>query len=285
MSDSLSQLNKNLLHYSPDKEGMYASCLSVFRCYKPQKLRHVSFFQPTLLMVVNGQKQVKINDKSLVIDQGDLLLLPPGTTLWIGNFPDRQQAVYLGLSFRFDQQALKHFRLIYGSSLEGWDISPRWNVKSPTSIVAALTQVTDTNSRHATNDQLAQHRQVELLLLLAQEGIAGNILLGEHPSWKQRVFQLLIIEPARPWQLKEACLRLGVSESSLRRKLQFEETGFRELLEEARLSQGLSLLLESTQSIGQIADAVGYQSQSRFGERFKRHFGMTPTELRRTLVA
>ncbi|MFV2058954.1 MAG: helix-turn-helix transcriptional regulator, partial [Thiohalomonadales bacterium] len=81
------------------------------------------------------------------------------------------------------------------------------------------------------------------------------------------------------------CSRLGVSESSLRRKLQSEQTGFRELLEEARLSHGLYLLLETVHPIGQVADAVGYQSQSRFGERFKRRFGMTPTELRRTLVA
>lgn len=28
--------------------------------------------------------------------------------------------------------------------------------------------------------------------------------------------------------------------------------------------------------------AVGYQSQSRFGERFKRRFGLTPSALRRT---
>jgi len=285
MSDNLSRLRKHLLDYSPDRGGIYSSCLSVFKCYKPQKLRDVLFLQPTLLMVVSGKKQIKINDKNLVIDKGGLLLLPPSTTIWIENLPSRQREVYLGLGFRFDEQALKHFRLIYGSSLEGWDISSRWHVKSPASIVAAFLQITNSDSGDVANYQLAQHRQVELLLLLAQAGIAGNILLGEHSSWKQRVSQLLMIEPARPWQFKEVCTRLGVSESSLRRKLQSEKAGFRELLEEVRLSQGLSLLLESTLSIGQIADAVGYQSQSRFGERFKHNFGMTPTELRRTLVA
>jgi len=284
MSEILSQLSKKLLD-TCFENSLHLSCLSIFRCYKPQKLRHVSFNQPTLLMVVRGHKQVKINDKNLIIEKGELLLLPPGTTIWIGNFPDRQEEIYLGLGFRFDEEALKHFRLIYGSSLEKWDISPQWHTKVPDSISTALMQVVDLGHRGSTDHQLVQHRQVELLLLLAQEGLIGNILLGEHPSWKQRVSQLLIIEPARAWQLKEVCTRLGVSESSLRRKLQFEETGFRELLEEARLTQGLSLLLESKQSIGQISDAVGYQSQSRFGERFKRHFGMTPTELRRTLVA
>ena len=210
--------------------------------------------------------------------------MPPDTTIGIGNFPDKEEQIYLGLAFRFDQNALKSFRLIYGSSLESWDSSPKWHAKAPSSIVTALYQIVDLSFRNPVGSQLVQHRQIELLLLLSQEGLIGNILLGEHPSWKQRVSQLLIIEPARSWQFKDVCERLGISESSLRRRLQFEETSFRELLGEARLSHGLSLLLESTQSIGQIAYAVGYQSQSRFGEHFKRRFGMTPTDIRRTLI-
>lgn len=283
MSDNLSELIKKLLESSQQNTNL--SCLSIFKCYQPQKLHQVSFYDPTMLMVINGHKEVAIRDKNLVIEQGDLLLLPPNTTIRIVNFPDKQKERYLGLAFRFNQESLKHFRLIYGSSLEEWSISSQWHAKAPNNIITALMQTIDIGLEYSVDDQLIQHRQVELLLLLAQEGLIGNILLGEHPSWKQRVSQLLIIEPSRTWQFNEICTRLGVSESSLRRKLQNEETGFRELLEETRLSQGLSLLLESTQSIGQIADAVGYQSQSRFGERFKRHYGMTPTELRRTLVA
>ncbi len=285
MSEILSKLRNNLLAYSFNKENTSLHCLSIYHCYKPQQLRHVSFNQPTMLMVIDGHKEVKINDRNLSINKGDLLLLPPGTRIWIGNFPDTREKKYLGLGFRFAQEALKHFRLAYGSSQESWDISAQWHAKAPNCILATLAQMIDWDNRYSTDAQLVQHRQVELLLLLAQEGLVGNILLGEHPSWKQRVSQLVIIDPARPWQFKEVCSRLGVSESSLRRKLQLEKTNFRELLEEARLSHGLSLLLETTQPIGQIADAVGYQSQSRFGERFKRHFGMTPTDLRRTLVA
>ena len=46
--------------------------------------------------------------------------------------------------------------------------------------------------------------------------------------------------------------------------------------------QALTLVQESPWSIGRIADAVGYRSQSRFGERFKLRFGMTPSALRLT---
>lgn len=285
MSDILCQLQNNLLTKTSNREKATLHCLSVYQCYKPQQLHHVSFNQPTLLMVVNGHKEAKINSKNLSINKGELLLLPPDTTIWIGNFPDNQKKTYLGLGFRFDQEALRHFRLIYGSSLERWDTSAQLHAKAPNSVITMLNQVVDWDNQYSTDTQLIQHRQVELLLLLAQEGLAGNLLLAEHPSWKQRVSQLVIVDPARSWEFGEVCSRLGVSESSLRRKLQSEQTNFRELLEEARLSHGLYLLLETAHPIGQVADAAGYQSQSRFGERFKRRFGMTPTELRRTLVA
>jgi len=284
MPDILCQLRNDLLTHAKNRENASLHCLSIYQCYKPQQLHRVSFNQPTMLMVVNGHKEVKINSKSLSINKGDLLLLPSGTTMWIGNFPDNQKKTYLGLGFRFDQEALKHFRLIYGSSLERWNTSAQLHAKAPNSVITILNQMVDWDNRYSTDVQLIQHRQVELLLLLAQEGLVGNILLAEHPSWKQRVSQLLIIDPARSWEFEEVCSRLGVSESSLRRKLQSEQANFRELLEEARLSHGLYLLLETIHPIGQVAEAVGYQSQSRFGERFKRRFGMTPTELRRTLV-
>ena len=57
------------------------------------------------------KKQVKINDKSLTIGKGDLLLLPPDTTMKIGNYPDNQEKKYLGLAFRFDQKVIKNFQL------------------------------------------------------------------------------------------------------------------------------------------------------------------------------
>ena len=285
MSDFICQLKDHLLSNTSNRDKNLLQCLSIYQCYKPQKLSHVSFTQPTMLIVLKGHKEVNIHDKSLSINNGDLLILPPSTTMWIGNFPDNRDSEYLGMGFRFDKEALDHFRLIYGSSLKDWDTSAKFHAKVPDSIIIALHNLLNWNNQYQTEAHLTQHRQVEILLLLAQEGLVGNILLGEHPSWKQRIIQLLSTEPARSWVIGDACTQFGVSESSLRRNLRLETSNFRELLEEARLSHGLYLLLETAQPIGRVADASGYQSQSRFGERFKLRFGMTPSELRRTQIA
>lgn len=45
---------------------------------------------------------------------------------------------------------------------------------------------------------------------------------------------------------------------------------------------GLTLVQETRMTICQVADAVGYRSQSRFTDRFKERFGVTPTALRRS---
>jgi transcriptional regulator GlxA family with amidase domain len=44
----------------------------------------------------------------------------------------------------------------------------------------------------------------------------------------------------------------------------------------------LALLQETFWPVGQVAAAVGYISHSRFSERFKRRFGLSPTELKKT---
>ncbi len=89
---------------------------------------------------------------------------------------------------------------------------------------------------------------------------------------------------AKEWTLNDICPLLAMSESNLRRKLQDERTGFRELLEDLRLTHGLGLLQTTRLPINHVALECGYQSPSRFSERFKKRFRTTPSELRRTTV-
>lgn len=68
----------------------------------------------------------------------------------------------------------------------------------------------------------------------------------------------------------------------LRRKLQAEGTNLQALKDQIRLGRGLHLLQTSFLSVGEIAFVSGFQSQSRFSEKFKARFGLTPSELRLT---
>jgi AraC-like DNA-binding protein len=81
------------------------------------------------------------------------------------------------------------------------------------------------------------------------------------------------------------CQQLAMSESTLRRKLKSEGTTIQDIKDQVKLGLGLHLLQTTLDPIGIIAQKSGYYSQSKFTERFKRRFGLTPSELRKTRMA
>jgi AraC-like DNA-binding protein len=55
-------------------------------------------------------------------------------------------------------------------------------------------------------------------------------------------------------------------------------------LNHVRLTNGARLLHDTTRSIADVADAVGFADQSYFDRRFKRAFGQSPREFRQALA-
>jgi AraC-like DNA-binding protein len=186
----------------------------------------------------------------------------------------------------FPQASIEQFRRGYGTEIPD-HTQPLWSASAPMDMVAAMAQWVEwctsfSNMGHPVDPTLARHRQVEILMLLARAGIAGNLLLDREAGWRERVAQLITLDPARDWSAGEVCRRLSVGESTLRRHLNAEGVSFRQLLEESRMVAALALLQETFWPVGQVAEAVGYNSHSRFSERFKRRFGLSPVELKQT---
>lgn len=94
--------------------------------------------------------------------------------------------------------------------------------------------------------------------------------------------QVLADDLASPPSLEVLARRVGLSRSALC-------SGFRQILGQSvfdyvhglRMQQALELLNERDASITQIAYAVGYNRASSFTVAVQRHFGATPSELRR----
>ncbi len=73
---------------------------------------------------------------------------------------------------------------------------------------------------------------------------------------------------------------INVSERTLRRRLNRQDSSYRELRDEARYERARDLLLNSRLSIAEVADAVGYSDARAFRRAFKRWAGCLPTEFR-----
>jgi len=280
---SLSELRDELALFSEkDSSATSFHNLGIYRCYQRQKLQNLITGGPTVMFVVNGTKKITVGEHIFQAVPGEILLLPEGVKFDVENTPDSSQRAYMGLAVRFDRTTIELFQKIYGEQFENWDLSSCWWSKGHKSVTAALVHWLSWSRQFSPDIMQTRHRQIELLLLFAKHALAGNLLLYNHPDIQKRVMQLLMLDPARQWKIDEVCTQLDTSEATLRRHLRRKNTSFRALLEDVRLSQGIWLVMESQSPISQIAFECGYRSQSRFTERFKLRFNMTPRELRNT---
>ncbi|MEO1086718.1 MAG: helix-turn-helix domain-containing protein [Acidobacteriota bacterium] len=256
--------------------------LGLYRCSRPQEIRDLHMTEACILLVLRGRKQLATSSRTWTATDGEMLLVPTDMSFWLGNYPAEPGLEYRGLAIRFSADVVDLFRQLYGAKVVHDASHSRWHAAAPEEFLEAVGQWIEWCGKRRLDDALARHRRAELLLILAQAELAGHLLITAHASWSRRLTDLFQLDPAHPWRMEEVGSRLGVSESTLRRHLQDEGQGFRDLLEGVRLMHGLTLIQESPLAIGRIADAVGYRSQSRFSERFKLRFGLTPSSLRQT---
>ena len=78
---------------------------------------------------------------------------------------------------------------------------------------------------------------------------------------------------------KAAAQELGISERTLYRKIKdITNLSPNELINIVRLKRAAELLLNENYKMYEIAEMVGYKSQTSFGRNFQKHFNMSPTD-------
>ncbi len=76
-----------------------------------------------------------------------------------------------------------------------------------------------------------------------------------------------------------ACAAAGLPGRTLQRRCQQElQFGWRELVREARILRAMELLAEGGDSIGAVAQEIGFKSSSAFTLAFSRRVGVSPSE-------
>ncbi len=104
--------------------------------------------------------------------------------------------------------------------------------------------------------------------------------LGDPPL--ARALHHLHQEPGRGWTLDELARSAGMSRSHLAARFR-ETVGTTPIryLNSWRMARAKDLLRATEQTIAQVAEHTGYQSEFAFAKAFKRYFGVTPGAARR----
>ena len=83
-----------------------------------------------------------------------------------------------------------------------------------------------------------------------------------------------------PTHVEVICNRLGISRSTMQRRLREEGYVFQDILDSVRFDLATRYLTKSTFSISEISGMIGFLDSKSFFRAFKQRFGATPEEYR-----
>lgn len=242
--------------------------LDIFTRHR-QRIASAPFAELTVIRILSGRKRVDDGLRSVELGTGHYLAVGAGQLLNVENIP--------GQNGTYAATCLAIANPLPPPRSERPASSP-WKRLLPSDPLDQAFAHTEQGLRGTLPDALLRHRIDELLEALAWSGFVPRASGGQ--ALVDRVRILLASAPGDDWHAGDVAARLAMSPATLRRKLAAEGAGFRRVLDEVRLGHALALVQGSRQPLKWVALSCGYQSASRFAERFRERFGCLPSELR-----
>lgn len=111
---------------------------------------------------------------------------------------------------------------------------------------------------------------------ITNETLPYVIRSSSEATLKEKVYNIVSNSLDKKWSLEDMAKYLYFSPSSLKRKLQNENTTFSEICLSARMNAAAKFLRQKRASVQKISQMCGYDNYSYFITVFKRNFNITP---------
>lgn len=244
---------------------------SIYSSIKEQRIVNVPIIKPMLICVLDGSKKLGSHGE-IESPSGSFIILSNRPSITMRNIPG--DAEYLAFIVEFDYEDFN------GLPRKQARTAPFVQGEISAALQKTLLQFVEWSA--FAPQALWSARRQEILQLLYYLGYEQVSAVIEPPSLTHRLHGIISANVANDLHADLLASQLAISESTLRRKLAAEGTTLQAIKDRARLGVGLHLVQSTFDPIGRIAEKCGYQSQSRFTDKFKQLFGVTPTELRKT---
>ena len=120
-------------------------------------------------------------------------------------------------------------------------------------------------------------RNTSMVRLISSRLDEALVQYGRSANYVTRTYDCLeaLLPRGTPSIVQVADL-IGLTERTLRRKLDAEGTSFRQILENVRRLSCEILMRDSKMTLSEVAQRLGYSEQSAFSRAFKKWYGKTP---------
>lgn len=239
-----------------------------------QQISNVTLCKPSLFLILCGKKVFGHND--ITITEGDYVFLAGNPTIETLDIPGKDA----------------HFSILIEFEVQDFsELLPRSPAcQASNYLTGAIDDALETLIRQFIEwsvyvpPGMWPHRRKEILQYMQHAGAVDIASLAVTQTISAKVHKAIVNDLAEPLDTNALCEQFAMSESTLRRKLRAEGTSLQQIKDRARLGHALRLIQTSTVQISEISNRCGYQSQSRFTEKFRQLFGTTPSELRRVTL-
>lgn len=227
--------------------------------------KHVNYPFLAIELVLSGGMQFQESTRSNCIHAGEILIIPPGTTIKISSEPG---SVLHTLTLLISGSQLRTFSGGLGF-LNGMIVHPRDLEEVEKKIRAAGFLLEQKKAECQNKNSVLCY---EILLLLAED-----IVREEPANEVQKVIYAFLANPGVPETAASLSKKAGCSESTLRKhfSLLFGRTPGAWICEQ-KMNYGAKLLRRKEFLIKEVADACGFENSQSFSHAFKRYFGTTP---------
>ena len=249
---------------------------------KKQPLHNVPMHTPAIIWVKQGQKHFKWHDQWIRFHRKNWLLAPANQHLTFVNSPDTQAFYSQQISFLIPPTEAMTAQMAETALLSNRSPQPEMIV---TDELSCLFEMLWNMQNQPISEAVKTHFVYAFYQSLLDQNALSTLFPNQNLTTREKLYRYLSESPSNPHTIEEVGRHFAVSKATLTRRLASEGTQYREVLAEVRMNHALMLLQQTQGQCTQLDLALqcGYQSETRFSQRFQQQFGLSPKHYIRTL--
>lgn len=241
-----------------------------------------------LEIVIEGEKQIYINNSQVKVDAGNAVFLKKGAYI-VSENSDENTGKYISLNFYFGTAFISNFveqnYINYDIKLIS-EVNPEkfFQFNSTPQLIKSIDLLLEyfVNKFHTTPCQMRLKLEEIILNLVESDRKKQFVSFLNHLQKTERLDLPFFMEKIykEKLSLEKIAQFSGRSLSIFKKEFKsIFNTSPIEWIYERRLNDAYVLLKESNQNVDEIAFQCGFENTSHFIKRFKNKFGITPKKL------